>query len=818
MIFNSLKTRIAVSVTGIAIISLLLTVIFFQYRVKNELSSGIEENALNLMEATKNHVESQYNSIKYYKSVILTRRKTELKNSITIAFSMIENSYRQFENGQISENEAKQQATNYFRELRYDDGIGYFWINDSGHPYPRMVIHPTIPELEGTILDDPDFNCALGKNENLFKAFVDITHENQGGYVDYLWPKPLPGGLTGKQPKISYVKLFQPWDWIIGTGVYIDDIEKDVQNRIDAVITDLNKTIFKQRIGSTGYFFIFNEENFMLVHPNLAGINADYLTNPETGNKLLDEFKDIAFSSDNSMEYLWDKPGAEDEFLFPKKAYVIYFEPLNWYICSSVYIEDFEQKIRELTNTVVLFSVVFIIFALFLSLFVSSTITNPLNSLIHFISKTDIDGIPVDTIPVSGTIETKTLITTINNMIDSIRKRQKELDNLRNFLSNIINSMPSILIGVDIDRKITLWNKAAEQNTGITLSEARGKILSDVFPQMALEMDRITESIKTREIKKSTKKIRDINDSTLYEDVTICPLISNGVEGVVIRIDDITKKVRMEEMMIQSEKMLSVGGLAAGMAHEINNPLAGIMQTASVMKDRLINIEMLANKRIAEEIGIDIADIKIFVEKRSIPDMIDAINESGRRIATIIDNMLSFACKSEDQKSSHNITTLLNKTIDLAATDYDMEKKYDFRQIEIRKEYAEDLPMILCEGVKIQQVLLNILRNGAQAMHSAGIDKPQFIIRTMVEKDKQMVTIEVEDNGPGIDEETRKRVFEPFFTTKPVGEGTGLGLSVSYFIITKNHGGKMSVKSKQGTGAKFLISLPVEQTQEGING
>ncbi|MCK5197056.1 MAG: cache domain-containing protein, partial [Spirochaetales bacterium] len=210
MIFNSLKTRIAVSVTGIAIISLLLTVIFFQYRVKNELSSGIEENALNLMEATKNHVESQYNSIKYYKSVILTRRKTELKNSITIAFSMIENSYRQFENGQISENEAKQQATNYFRELRYDDGIGYFWINDSGHPYPRMVIHPTIPELEGTILDDPDFNCALGKNENLFKAFVDITHENQGGYVDYLWPKPLPGGLTGKQPKISYVKLFQP--------------------------------------------------------------------------------------------------------------------------------------------------------------------------------------------------------------------------------------------------------------------------------------------------------------------------------------------------------------------------------------------------------------------------------------------------------------------------------------------------------------------------------------------------------------------------------------------------------------------------------
>ncbi len=815
--FNSLKSRIIISITGIVFISMAITAFFIEQKSKQVLSAAIEENAVNLLEATMNHVESQYNSILYYKSVMLSRRKIELKNNTTIAFSIINSAYQKFKNGQISENTAKADAITDLRQLRYDNGIGYFWINDTTLPYPRMVMHPTIPELDGNILDDPEFNCALGREENLFIAFVDVCLEKGEGYVDYLWPKPMPGGLTERQPKISYVKLFKPWNWIIGTGVYIDDIEKDVQNQIDAVITNLNKTIIRQKIGESGYFFIFNEENYILVHPNLAGTDADHLLNPVTGNKLFNELKEAAFSHDHSMEYLWDKPGFEGEYQFPKKAYITYFEPLGWYIGSSVYKEDFEQKITNLTNTIILFSIFFLVIALIISLLISRSITKPLNNYVRSIRKTDKDGIPIDSIPKTEITEIQVLGVTMNNMINSIKEtrkelkdQQEELSNLRNFLSNIIDSMPSILIGVDSDRKVTLWNKVAEQNTGITISEARGKILSDVFPQMASEMNRITESIRTREIKKDTKKVRETNDSTLYEDVTIYPLIANGVEGAVIRIDNVTDKVRMEKMMIQSEKMLSVGGLAAGMAHEINNPLAGMMQTASVMKNRLTNIEMPANKRVASEIDVDIADIKSFMEKRGIPNMIDAINESGKRVAAIVDNMLSFARKSEDQKSSHNVIELLDKTIELASTDYDMKKQYDFKQIAIQKEYTDNLPMIPCEGSKIQQVLLNILRNGAQAMHLAGTEKPQFIIRTMFEEDKGIVTIEIKDNGPGMDEETRKRVFDPFFTTKPVGVGTGLGLSVAYFIVTENNGGRMSVESELGKGAKFIISLPME--------
>jgi len=121
------------------------------------------------------------------------------------------------------------------------------------------------------------------------------------------------------------------------------------------------------------------------------------------------------------------------------------------------------------------------------------------------------------------------------------------------------------------------------------------------------------------------------------------------------------------------------------------------------------------------------------------------------------------------------------------------------------------MPQVKCEASKIQQVIFNILKNGAQVM-SESVEKkkePRFTLRLMPEED--MARIEIEDNGPGMDEATRKRVFEPFYTTKPVGAGTGLGLSVSYFIITENHGGTMEVESEPGKGAKFIIRLPLEK-------
>ncbi len=392
------------------------------------------------------------------------------------------------------------------------------------------------------------------------------------------------------------------------------------------------------------------------------------------------------------------------------------------------------------------------------------------------------------------------------------RKRaEDELRHLRNYLSNIIDSMPSVLVGVDCAGKVTQWNSEAQRVTGLGSDAAVGRSLEQAFPRMAVEMARVREAMRTREVRSEPRQARREDGETRYEDVTVYPLTASGVAGAVIRVDDVTERVRIEEMMVQSEKMMSVGGLAAGMAHEINNPLGGMMQTASVVSERLSNLDLAANRRAAEAAGTSIEAIAAFMESRKIITLLGRIRESGSRAAEIVQNMLSFARKGDSTFSTHCIANLLDQCVDLAGADYDLKKKSDFRQIEIVREYAPGLPPVPCEAGKIQQVLLNILRNGAEAMQmeeKEGGRKARFILRLAHEREAGMLRIEIEDNGPGMDEATRRRVFEPFFTTKPTDRGTGLGLSVSYFIIAENHNGRMTVESQPGQRTKFIIHLP----------
>jgi len=388
------------------------------------------------------------------------------------------------------------------------------------------------------------------------------------------------------------------------------------------------------------------------------------------------------------------------------------------------------------------------------------------------------------------------------------KQAEEALKNAQNYISNIINSMPSVLISVDTDGRITQWNHEAELITGLSQKDAVSRSFTKVYPLLSDKMEWVCKAIRNREVQKNTQKPRQQAGEIRYEDVIVYPLVANCVQGAVIRIDDVTERVRMEELMVQSEKMLSVGGLAAGMAHEINNPLAGIIQTCEVLTNRLTDTTIPANLIAAKATGVSMEAIQDYMEKRGILKMTGTIRESGRRLAQIVDNMLSFARKSEAQISSCALEKILEKTLELATTDYDLKKQYDFKQIEIKRQYEANLPPIPCEEVKIQQVLLNILRNGAQAMQEAGKENPRFIIRLRLEKAENMICIEIEDNGPGMDDKTRNRIFEPFFTTKPAGVGTGLGLSVSYFIITENHKGTMTVESQPGSGTKFIIHLP----------
>lgn len=401
----------------------------------------------------------------------------------------------------------------------------------------------------------------------------------------------------------------------------------------------------------------------------------------------------------------------------------------------------------------------------------------------------------------------KEKVTSLESEIDQHQKTSVALKKSKDYIDNILNSMPSMLISLDPELRITQWNIRAEELSGVRVADAIGKPVVDLVPEFEPLKDKIRDTLAKGENYFLPKQVRITDQGEVFEDITVYPLISKYVKGTVIRVDDITDHVRMEQMVVQSEKMMSVGGLAAGMAHEINNPLAGMMQNAQVVLRR-IQEDIPASVASAKAAGTTLGVIRKFMNHRGIIKQLESINQAGVRASQIVQNMLSFSRQDYSGKVLQNIGFILDQTLELAGSDYDLKKQYDFKKIKIVRDYHPQTPQVPCEITKIQQVFYNILKNCAEAMQEiAPSETPSFYLK--IAPQGKFVVIEIQDNGPGMDRETQKRLFEPFFTTKPVGQGTGLGLSVSYFIITDNHNGKMDVVSEPGKGARFVIHLPV---------
>ncbi len=840
--FKSMRAIILLFVAGLVIITTIALSYFARDAVTDVVYESEFQHAEDIINSTLLNVSTEYQSLLFFHDAAIERRKVELRDVVDIAYSIVILNYRKYREGLLSEDEAKKLSLQQLENIRYDDGVGYIWVNDTTSPVPRMVMHPTMPELEGKVLDNPEFNCAQGVGNNLFVAFRKVCEAYGSGYVDYLWPKPLSEGLSEEQPKISYVTLFDEWDWIIGSGVYIDDIDKDVEKRFSAILDELRETLAEIKIGKSGYLFVFSGKKELLIHPAYQGMNVDSLVNPETGSPLFDELIEAAHGT-GVHEYLWDKPpGNVGEFKFRKRGYIKYFEPLDWYVCSTVYEDELQQPGEKLRSRITAVSVGVLALALTFAAILSSNIVLPLLKLTAGTRAIREGGVNTSDIPVGGPTEIRELGTVINEMLDSIRsamaekeklmkafeqsnreltaanfqleveisehdKVRQELMRLRNHQQNILDSMPSILVGVDASGAINQWNAGAVKSTGKSFDEVRGLPLREVFPELADELEQARPAVMEGRIEERIRIPRRVDGEIHYENITVYPLISNRFEGAVLRLDDVTSRVRIEEVMVQTEKMMSVGGLAAGMAHEINNPLGGILQGAQNIERRL-SPGLKKNVQEAERLGTSIETINSYIEARGVLRMISGIREAASRAASIITNMLNFSRKSDVHRTSCRLDELVDKALVLASQDYDLKKKYDFKQIEVIREFEKDLPYTVCSPTEIEQVVLNLLGNAAQAMHEnygQGMN-PRIILRVYSEGD--YVVTEVEDNGPGMDDSVRRRVFEPFFTTKPKGLGTGLGLSVSYFIITENHQGSFSIESSPGQGSKFVFKLP----------
>lgn len=452
-------------------------------------------------------------------------------------------------------------------------------------------------------------------------------------------------------------------------------------------------------------------------------------------------------------------------------------------------------------------------------------IIRPILSLTHSASEITKGKLDKE-ITVSGNDEIGTLAKSLLSMRDSlknqisnlqeenaIRKRAEKAlrESEEKYRMVIDNSMEAICI--QQQGYLKYFNPESIRLFGYSEAELKHLSIEKIlFPEdrsVALSHFQKTEQGETTDQRQTYRIINKEGDTIWIENKAVTISWENQPAALMF-ISDITERIRTEELIIQTEKMMSIGGLAAGMAHEINNPLSAILQgTQNII--RRFSPEFPKNKHIAQKHGLDLMVIRDYLEEREILSYLKGIQTSGKRAADIISNMLQFSRKSESKIVQTDLATLIDNTIELAYNDYDLKKKYDFKKIEITREYSSDTQNFVapCTQTEIEQVILNLLKNSAQALINAKREEPKINIR--ISQEPAYVRIEIEDNGPGIEESIRKRIFEPFYTTKPVGEGTGLGLSVSYMIVTNNHQGTLEVESEEGKGSKFIIRLPRER-------
>lgn len=391
------------------------------------------------------------------------------------------------------------------------------------------------------------------------------------------------------------------------------------------------------------------------------------------------------------------------------------------------------------------------------------------------------------------------------------QKVENKLTEFQNYLNSIINSMPSALIAVDEHLSVTQWNLEAARISGTSNDQAVGFPLHDAFPFLGQHRDLISSALSEQCVKTRHNLELDVEGNPRRVELIVYPLQRTETRGAVIRLDDVTEQYRLEEVMVQTEKMMSVGGLAAGMAHEINNPLGAIVQNAQNVQRRL-DPHLNRNRKDAADIGLDLGLMQQYLISREVPNFLNNITESGLRASRIVNNMLQFSRNSDHWLQAYPIGQLIEQAINIALNDYNLKSGFADHNLFVDQDFRAPTTEVPCVMTELEQVLLNLMKNAAQAIRERfetlnDIDEGIIQIRQYVE-DSQCV-IEVGDNGSGMDEATRKRIFEPFFTTKDVGVGTGLGLSVSFFIITNHHHGRMSVTSELGEGTCFTIRLPL---------
>ena len=361
-------------------------------------------------------------------------------------------------------------------------------------------------------------------------------------------------------------------------------------------------------------------------------------------------------------------------------------------------------------------------------------------------------------------------------------KRAAELALLKEFNESIVESVNVGLLAVDENGRITRCNSPFEEMLGMSRDEAVGKLVEDVFDKsFAVNLENILGKSRWHltEVRNAYKLYtRSLDGKPLILNVAVAPLrsVSESQTGAIVVLENVSSRVKLEESLQQSEKLSSIGLLAAGVAHEVNTPLTGVSSYTQML-------------------------LGMIPETDPKHALLQKMQRQTDRASNIVGNLLNFSRTGNASEFDElDINKLLDDTLQL------LEPQLRKSQVEISKRYAAVPPKIFGSPGKLQQVFTNLILNARDAMLDGGT------ITLSTDETEDHVTIEVSDTGEGINAENLTKIYDPFFTTKEVGSGTGLGLAVSYGIV-QEHAGNIEVSSKIGEGTTFRLVFPIAQAQ-----
>jgi two-component system, NtrC family, sensor kinase len=365
------------------------------------------------------------------------------------------------------------------------------------------------------------------------------------------------------------------------------------------------------------------------------------------------------------------------------------------------------------------------------------------------------------------------------HLYESLEQRALQNQAIKDFSESIIESISAGVLAANLEQKIESWNTAMERLYGLPRAEAVGKGLDAVFPpELLVELAQATDHQRAFSLYKFRLRTPDAREPIV--NLSVAPLV--GKDGLVIGrlliFNDLTERASLEDQWAQSERLSSIGLLAAGVAHEVNTPLAVIASQAQMLARQMPSDDPLART-------------------------VDKIIKQSFRASEIVNSLLKFSRVARSEYGDLDLNKLLQETASL------VEPMLRASKIAVNLQLTPELPVVHGNAGKLQQVFMNLIVNARDAMPQGG----ELTLST--ESENGTVRLEVCDNGVGIPADHLNRIFDPFFTTKSAGRGTGLGLAVAYGII-REHAGSVQVESKVGRGTTFRLELPVARKSANV--